>query len=311
MNPSFYSFPVQASTYAAHFDLLWWALVAVSTFGLLLVGALVFFFGIKYRRRPDSPQYTQDVESNKLELSWTLGSTVIFVGFFAWSSYYYIHTQVPPKNAMEIMVVGKQWMWKFEHPNGRREINELHVPIGRPIRMSMISQDVIHSVGIPAFRLKQDVLPGRYTSLWFQATKTGVFHLFCNQYCGTKHAEMVGTVIAMEPNAYAQWVSGASSTASPAAEGRKLFEYYGCIACHDPGAAQRAPSLDGVYGSKVQLEGGGTVVANDDYVRESILDPGAKIVKSFQNIMPSFRGRVSEEQLMSLLAYIKSLGNQK
>ena len=178
MNPSFYSFPVRASTYAPHFDTIWWALVAVSTFGLILVVALVLSFALKFRRRQDAQPREKSRESSALELTWTLGATVLFVGFFAWSSAYYIHTQVPPKNATEILVVGKQWMWKFEHPDGRREINELHVAVGQPVRMSMISQDVIHSVGIPAFRLKQDVLPGRYSSLWFQATKPGKYHLF-------------------------------------------------------------------------------------------------------------------------------------
>ena len=233
MNPSFYSFPVQASTYAAHFDAIWWALVAVSTFGLLLVAALVFFFGIKYRRRPDSPKYEQSEESSKLELTWTLGTTVLFVGILR-VELLLLHPH--PGSSKEC-----------DGDHGRRQAMDVEVRASkrsardqRAARSNWsagshehdLSQDVIHSVGIPAFRLKQDVLPGRYTTLWFQATKPGVFHLFCNQYCGTKHAEMLGTVIAMEPTAYAQWASGASSTASPAAEGRKLFEYYGCVACH-------------------------------------------------------------------------------
>jgi cytochrome c oxidase subunit 2 len=202
-------------------------------------------------------------------------------------------------------------MWKVEHTDGRREINQLHVPIGKAVRLTMISQDVIHSFGIPAFRVKQDVLPGHYTTLWFEATRAGTYHLFCNQYCGTNHSDMVGSVVAMEPMEFAKWMSGTSGNVTPVAAGRNLFDKFGCVACHQAGSGQQGPHLEGVFGHTVQFADGSSRVANEDYVRESILDPQAHLVKGFGPIMPSFRGRVSEEEMMQLIAYIKSLGNEK
>ena len=213
----------------------------------------------------------------------------------------------PPANAMEIFVVGKQWMWKVQHMDGQREINELHVPINRPVKLIMGSEDVLHSYYIPAFRVKADVIPGRYNTLWFQATKPGVYHLFCAEYCGTKHSGMIGSVIAMEPEEYQAWLDGGRSGDSPVAAGEKLFSALACNTCHRTDSQGRGPMLTNLFGKTVELQGGGTVVADDAYLRESIVQPQAKIVDGFLPIMPTFQGLVSEEQLLQLIAYVKSL----
>jgi cytochrome c oxidase subunit 2 len=212
---------------------------------------------------------------------------------------------------MEIFVTGKQWMWKAEHPEGQREINELHVPLGRPVKLTMTSEDVIHDFFVPAFRVKKDVLPGRYTSLWFQATKLGTFHLFCAQYCGAYHAGMIGSVIVMEPNAYERWLSGSEQGVTMEAAGEKLFGENGCVTCHLSDGTGPGPSLLGVYGNPVRLTNGQTLNADDAYVRESILSPTAKIVAGYKPVMPSFQGQLSEEQIMDLVAYVRSLGKQQ
>jgi cytochrome c oxidase subunit 2 len=227
--------------------------------------------------------------------------------FFAWGSLIYFQEARPPKGAMEVYAVGKQWMWKFEHETGQREINQLHVPIDRDVKMIMSSQDVIHSFFVPAFRVKADVLPGRFTQTWFHATKAGTYHLFCAEYCGTQHSGMIGQVIVMEPAAYQAWLSGGGATGSLSANGQQLFSQLGCITCHRSDTQGRGPNLVGVFGKPVQLADGRTVIADENYVRESILNPGAKIVAGYQPIMPTFQGQVSEESLMALVAYIKSL----
>jgi cytochrome c oxidase subunit 2 len=210
---------------------------------------------------------------------------------------------------MEIYVVGKQWMWKAQHMDGAREINELHVPIGRPVKLIMGSEDVIHSFSIPDFRVKADVVPGRYNSLWFTATQPGKYHIFCTQYCGTKHSGMIGWVTAMTPADYQVWLSGNSSSGTMADAGAKLFSDLVCVTCHtDVAQPGRGPVLKGLYGKQVLLEGGQTVTFDDAYIRESILRPQAKIVAGFQPVMPTFQGLVTEEQLLQLIAYVKSLG---
>jgi cytochrome c oxidase subunit 2 len=225
---------------------------------------------------------------------------------FAWGAVVYFKERTPPADATEVYVVAKQWMWKLEHAEGQREINELHIPVGRDVRLIMTSQDVIHSFYVPAFRLKQDVLPGRYTVEWFRATKPGVYHLFCAEYCGTQHSGMVGSIVVLEPAQYEAWMNG-GSTGPLSATGEKIFAELGCSTCHRSDAQGRGPNLQGVFGKPVQLEDGRTVTADENYLRECILDPGARRVKGFQPLMPTFQGLVSEEQVNALVAYIKSI----
>jgi cytochrome c oxidase subunit 2 len=229
---------------------------------------------------------------------------------FAWGAVVYFKERTPPDDSTEVYVVAKQWMWKLEHAEGQREINELHVPVGRDVKLIMTSQDVIHSFFIPAFRIKQDVLPGRYTVEWFRATKPGTYHLFCAEYCGTQHSGMVGDIVVMEPAQYEAWING-GSTGPLSATGEKVFAELGCVTCHRTDTQGRGPNLQGVFGKPVQLEDGRTVTADENYVRECILDPGAKRVKGFQPIMPTFQGLVSEEQVNALVAYIKSISATK
>ncbi len=304
-------FPNQASTAAAQVDQLFLFMLVVTGSVTLLIAAAIIYFGVKYHRRSEDEIPPQIVGSDRLEFAWTIVPLGMFMVFFFWGASIYLNNVQPPSNSMQVYVVAKQWMWKFEHEEGQQEINELHVPIGRPVKLTMTSQDVIHSFFVPDFRIKQDVLPDRYTVTWFQATKTGTYHIFCSQYCGTDHAEMVGTVIVMDPSAFEQWLSGGASAAqSPAAVGQQLFQQYGCSSCHQPNGHGPGPSMIGVFGSTVQLEGGQTVVADENYVLQSILDPGSQIVQGFKNIMPSFRGRLTEEQLLALVAYIRSIGVQ-
>jgi cytochrome c oxidase subunit II len=213
----------------------------------------------------------------------------------------------PPAETLNVYVVGKQWMWKFQHLDGQREINELHVPVGRAVKLIMTSEDVIHDVFVPAFRVKADVLPGRYTNIWFQPTKPGRYHLFCAEYCGTRHSGMIGEVVVMDPTEYQAWLSGGTAQGSLASAGEKLFQDLACNTCHRPDAQGRGPILQGLFGKTQTLEGGGTVVVDEAYVRESILNPGAKITAGFQPIMPAFQGLVTEEQLLELIEYVKSL----
>ena len=301
-------FPPRASALAWQVDGLYFLLIAVSAFFTLLIFVLIFFFAVKYRREVH-PHAVQIEGSLPLELAWTLIPLGICMIFFAWGSLIYFQEARPPKGAMEVYVVGKQWMWKFEHETGQREINQLHVPVGRDVKVIMSSQDVIHSFFVPAFRVKQDVLPGRYTSTWFRPTKTGSYYLFCSQYCGTQHSGMVGEVIVMEPAAFQAWLSSNSGAAgSLAANGQQLFQQLGCSTCHRFDTQGRGPNLVGIFGKPVLLDDGRTVTADENYIRESILNPGAKIVAGFKPIMPSFQGQVSEENLAALVAYIKSLG---
>ncbi len=299
-------FPPRASALAWQVDGLYFLLIAVSAFFTLLIFALIFFFAVKYRREAH-PHPVQIEGSLPLELAWTLIPLGICMIFFAWGSLIYFQEARPPKGAMEVYVVGKQWMWKIEHETGQREINQLHVPVNRDVKVIMSSQDVIHSFFIPAFRIKADVLPGRFTTTWFRAIKTGNYYLFCSQYCGTEHSGMVGEVIVMEPTAYQAWLSSGGNTGSLAANGQQLFQQLGCASCHRSDTQGRGPNLVGLFGKPVMLDDGRTVVADENYIRESILNPGVKIVAGFKPIMPSFQGQVSEESVGALVAYIKSL----
>jgi cytochrome c oxidase subunit 2 len=241
-----------------------------------------------------------------LELAWTIIPLFIVTGTFVWSADVFVSARRVPPGSMEVFVVGKRWMWKTQHMTGQREINQLHVPTGLPVKLTMTSEDVIHSFFIPAFRVKQDAVPGRYTTAWFEATHSGTYHLFCAEYCGTKHSQMIGSIVVMEPAAFQTWLAG-GVTGSPAEEGQKLFQSLACITCHRADSQGRGPRLEGLFGRTVRLANGETIVADADYVRESILNPTAKVVEGYQPIMPTFQGLVSEEGVMQLIAYIQSL----
>jgi cytochrome c oxidase subunit 2 len=300
--------PDQASTIAQSVDHLYFFITFITLFFTVLIFSLIFYFMIKYRRRsPD--EHPKAIEGSlPLEILWTAIPTLIVAVIFVWSSSLYFQNATAPPGSMEVFVTGKQWMWKIEHPEGQREINELHVPLGRPVKLTMTSEDVIHDFFVPAFRVKKDVLPGRYTTLWFQATKLGTFHLFCAQYCGAFHAGMLGSVIVMEPDEFERWLAGGVQGESMESAGEKLFLQTGCNTCHLADSTGPAPSLLGVAGHPVKLTTGETVTADDAYIRESIVSPRAKIVQGFAPIMPSFQGQLTEEQMNDVIAYIRSLG---
>ncbi|MFN0242625.1 MAG: cytochrome c oxidase subunit II [Planctomycetota bacterium] len=300
-------FPESASTTSGEIDALYLYLVAVTAFFAILILVLVVGFAVYFRRRPNGPPVVQIEGSLRLELVWTIIPFLIALSFFWWGSDLFLRTSRAPRDATDVYVVGKQWMWKLQHANGKREINELHVPVGQRIRLTMTSEDVIHAFFVPAFRMKRDVMPGRYTQAWFEATKTGVYHLFCAEYCGTEHSKMIGQVYVMEPEEYAAWLAGATSGETPEAAGKTLFESYRCDSCHRDAPDARGPSLNGVFGSEVVLLGGGRATADETYLRESILAPASKIVAGFQPVMPTYAGQLGEEQILQLIAYIKTL----
>ena len=330
--------PEQASSMAGEVDALYVALLCITGFFSLLIGGLVIGFSIRYRRklqaRPEETEGNRAPEGNlKLELLWTGIPFIIAMGIFLWGAKIYLALARPPDDALEIFVVGKQWMWKLQHMEGRREINELHVPIGRPVKLTMTSEDVIHSFYVPAFRVKQDVLPGRYTTLWFNATKPGSYHLFCAEYCGTEHSRMLGRVVAMEPHDYQEWLTGkggggvavagvaeastgAATGGSMADLGKATFERTGCAVCHsvtaEPagGAKPIGPTLVGLAGSSVKLQSGAEVKVDEAYIRRSIVEPMQDIVAGYQPVMPTYAGRLSEEEVLQLIAYIESLAPQ-
>jgi cytochrome c oxidase subunit 2 len=280
--------------------------LAISAFFIVTIGAAVIYFCVKYRRRSPDERPGRIPTSKTLEITWTVIPFLIVLVMFFWGTEVFFQQRAIPDNAMEIQVTGKKWMWKFQHLNGRREINDLHVPVGVPIKLKMASEDVIHDVSVPAFRIKQDVMPGRYTYEWFQATKIGNFHLFCDQYCGTDHSRMIGTVVVMEPEAYQKWLAGYSGQ-TPEQVGEGLFTKMACNTCHMAGAGQRGPVLSGLIGSKVALNNGQVITADENYVRESIMNPQAKVVAGFQPIMPNFNGVLTQDQVNSLIAYVKTL----
>ncbi len=305
---SFPLFPEQASTFAGRVDALYFFLVGLTIFFSLLIAGLVAYFAIKYRRGNPADRSNPVSEHATLEALWIGIPLVIVLFIFVWGAMVFFEIERPPAFSQDVYVVGKQWMWKFQHPNGMREVNELHVPVGRNIRMVMTSQDVIHSLYFPSFRVKQDVLPGRYTQLWFQATKPGRYHIFCAEYCGLEHSVMKGTVIVMEPTEYQRWMAGGTTGESMQSAGQRLFESNGCISCHATGGGGRGPQLDGLFGKTVELANGQTVTADEQYIRESILMPTNKVVAGYDPIMPTFQGRISEDDVNQLVAYVKSLG---
>jgi cytochrome c oxidase subunit 2 len=303
-------FPQQASTVAGQVDAFYLFLVLITTFFSLLIALLILFFVIKYRKRPDR-QAVQIHGSTLLEIVWTAIPLGISMVIFVWGAVLYYHIENPPLNSLEIYGEAKQWMWKFQHPGGQREINTLHVPTGRPVKVTLISQDVIHDFFVPAFRVKTDVLPNRYVTAWFQATEPGSYHLFCSQYCGTNHSSMIGQVVVMKPEDYAEWLASGKAEGSLSSMGEKLFQQFGCVTCHRPDSGARGPNLQGLYGRPVRLSDNRVVIADDNYIRESILSPNAKVVAGFQPIMPTFKGVVSEEGLVQITEYLKHMSQQE
>jgi cytochrome c oxidase subunit II len=300
-------FPEQASTMAGRVDNLYFFLLAVAIFFSLLIAGLIVYYATKYhRRRPDDIGVAVH-GGMVLELTWTIVPFLITMVIFVWGASVYVAMARPPDETINIYVVGKQWMWKFQHLDGQREIDELHVPVGRDVKLITTSEDVIHDFFVPAFRMKADVIPGRYVSLWFHATKPGRYHLFCAEYCGTRHSGMIGEIVVMDPAEYQTWLSGGAQEGSLASAGEKLFQDLACNTCHRPDAQGRGPVLQGLFGKTVTLQSGETIAIDESYVRESILNPSAKVAAGFQPIMPTFQGLVTEEQLLALIEYVKSL----
>lgn len=301
-------FPESASTIAPRVDALFFFLVGLTVFFSLLIAGLIVYYAIRFRRRSPDAIGARISGGLVLEITWSVVPLIVVLGIFVWGASVFFAMARPPDDTLNIYVVGKQWMWKFQHLSGQREINQLHVPVGRPIKLIMTSEDVIHDLFVPGFRVKADVIPGRYTHIWFEPTKAGRYHLFCAEYCGTKHSGMIGDVIVMEPDEFQNWLSGGEAEGSLASEGAKLFADLACNTCHRPEVQGRGPVLNGLFGRSVQLEGGATQPVDEAYVRESIVDPNAKITAGFQPIMPTYQGIVSEEGLLQLIEYVKSLG---
>ncbi len=304
--PNFPLLPERASTLSGHVDALYFFLVGLTIFFSVLIAVMIIVLSFKYRKGKH-PKAEQVEGSLILELTWTIIPLAITMVIFVWAASIYFYETRPPRNAMEVYVVAKQWMWKMQHVEGQREINTLHVPMNRDVRLIMTSQDVIHSFYVPAFRTKADVLPGRYTSIWFRATKPGHYHLFCAEYCGTQHSGMIGDIVVMEPQDYERWAS-AGADGSLANQGEKAFQQYGGAMCHRSDTQGRGPNLVGLYGKPVLLDDGRTVIADESYIRESIVDPAAKVVSGFKPVMPVFQGQITEDELVALVAYVKSLG---
>lgn len=308
MNTQFRLMPEQASSIAAEVDALYAFLLIVSAVLTVGIAGAILYLAIKYRRNSRVDRTPVQAHFLAIEISWIVGPFLPTMVMFVWGARLYFIQSHPPSNAMVINCVGRQWMWKFQHPDGRAEINDLHVPLNQPIRINMISDDVIHSLYIPACRVKQDVLPGRYTSIWFRPTQVGVYHLFCAEYCGAKHSGMRGLVHVLEPARYQQWLEDRTG-GEPAIGVVRLFDQLRCYSCHlGGGEGSRGPSLQNLFGKTVALQEGQTVVADENYIRESILRPGAKIAAGFDALMPSFEGQVTEEGILQLISEIKSMG---
>lgn len=303
--------PPAASTIAQGVDQLYYLLTVITLFFTALIFGMIFYFMIRYRRRRESDIASGPNDNLPLELTWTIIPALMCVVLFIWGSFLYVRNSRPPKSSMEIFVIGKQWMWHIEHPEGVREINELHVPVNTPVRIILTSQDVIHDFYIPAFRVKKDALPGRYTSLWFEATEVGTYHLYCAQYCGTDHSKMIGWVYVMNPTDYANWLAGGSKTESMAEAGEKLFGRYSCSTCHLADGTGRGPSLVGLFGKPEKLQGGESRVVDETLIRQAISVPNSVLLPNYPPIMPSFQGQINEEQLLQLISYIKSLGSEE
>jgi len=304
-------YPDQASNFAPSVDSLMSFLILISLFFAVAITAAIVIFFFKYHRKSENEIGVPIHGDMRLEVMWIVVPAILSLAMFGWGAVVYVDFRHSPQDTLDIYVIGKQWMWKIQQPNGHREINELHVPVGRDVKLVLASEDVIHDFFVPAFRVKMDVVPGHYNTMWFRPTKAGRYQFFCSQYCGTNHAVMGGWVTVMEPSDYAAWLSGSTGEdANPVVAGEKLFTEKACSTCHLSNGTGRAPSLNGVYGGTVRLADGSSVIADEAYIRESILVSNAKIVAGYQPLMPSFQGQLTEEEILSLTAYIKSLQSQ-
>ncbi len=301
--------PEQASRVAAQTDKLYWVFIILSLVVCLIVFVPMVYFLFKYREGKLADRTPVALPQMKIELTWTIIPIFIFMTLYVWAARDYFNIERPPPGALQINVVGKQWMWKIQHPEGNREINELHVPLGRVVQLTLASQDVIHSFFLPAFRIKQDVVPGRYTTEWFKADRLGTYHLFCSEYCGTSHSHMVGQIIVMDPAQYQEWLAQGSPGSTLAQSGQRLYRELGCSGCHSGSSVVRAPPLEGLFNKPVPLQGGDVVIADEMYLRDSILFPAKQIVGGYTNDMPSFQGRIGEDELLELIAYLKSIAS--
>jgi cytochrome c oxidase subunit 2 len=303
--------PYEDSTYASSVDVIFVSLFLLCSLITLAIFIVIICFCIRYRKgsSADRTQFPSHKKQVGIEITWIVIPLIIFIGLFIWAGNVYYRMFSPPADGIAVYVIGKQWMWKIEHPGGQREINQLHIPVDRNIVLTLTSQDVIHDFDVPAFRIKHDVLPGRYVRMWFKATRPGTYHLFCGQYCGDFHSQMIGDVIVMSAEDYASWLQNSGTQNAPetlSVEGSRYFHSLGCSGCHEGSQVVHAPSLNGIYQQPVPLQSGQVVVADDDYLRDSILQPSKNIPAGYQPIMPSFQGLVSEEQIIALIAYIKS-----
>jgi cytochrome c oxidase subunit 2 len=300
-------FPEQASTLAPRVDNLYLFIVAVTAFFALVVTIVVIVFAVKYRTDDPLAVGARIHGSIPLELAWSIIPFIISIVIFGWAADVFFDLQRPPDQALEIYATGKRWMWKFQHIDGQNEINELHVPLGRAVKVTFTSEDVLHSLFFPAFRTKADAIPGRYSSVWFSATKLGEFHIFCAEYCGTRHSGMVGKVVVMEPAAYQAWLTGGVVGGSLSKRGEQLFSDLSCNTCHRNDGSGRGPSLVNKFGQPQKLVDGTSVTMDEAYVRESILTPQIKVAAGYQPLMPTFQGLLSEENVIALVEYVKTL----
>lgn len=305
---NFSLYPPEASKIAPQMDALYFFMVLVSLIGLTIVILLITAFSIMYRKQKH-PIPVQIEGSTMLEATWTIIPLGLFLIMFVWGALIYFRVYTPPANAMNIYVVGKQWMWKAEHPGGQHEINSLHIPTGRAIQLTLISQDVFHSFSIPAFRVKREAIPGRYTTVWFEATTPGTYHLFCTQYCGTDHSHMIGDIVVLTPDDYKRWLASSTSGSSLAQNGERLFASLSCTACHNARPDARGPNLANVYGSKLILANGQSQLADEAFLRDAILNPSQHVTQGFAPIMPTYQGQVSEDGVIALVEYIKQLNS--
>jgi cytochrome c oxidase subunit II len=304
-------FPESATAIARRVDAVYFFELAVCVFFTLLICVLILYYAIKYRKGSQASRANAVTHNLTLEVLWIAIPLAIALMIFAAATVVFFEMYRFPPDAPEVYVLGRQWMWEVRHPGGKREINELHIPVGQPVKLLMTSQDVIHSFYVPAFRVKQDVIPGRYTSMWFQPNRVGKYHLFCAEYCGTKHSGMIGWVVVMEPSEYQHWLESGTTEAPMAASGAQLFKSYGCSGCHGVNSTVRAPLLDGVYGHPVPLEGGSVITADEKYIRDSILLPMSQVVAGYKPVMPTYQGRISEDDLLKIITYIKGLGRNE
>ena len=301
-------FPESASSFSWQIDALYFYLIGISVAFMIPIVAAIFWFIVRYREREKFATPEEIHGSIVLETVWSIIPFIISMTIFLGGAVVYYTQYRMPDDAMQVYVVGKQWMWKIQHETGQREINQLHVPVNTKVKLTMTTEDVLHDFSIPAFRTKADVVPGRYTYLWFEATKPGTYHLFCAEYCGLNHSGMIGSVVVLEQDDFENWLQGNASNQTPVEQGRDLFENkLGCASCHAGGSGQRGAVLENIYGKEVKFVGGGSAIVDDEYLRNSILNPSSQVVEGYQPIMPTFKGQVTEEQLIALVAYIKSL----